>query len=1148
MNKRFLASAAIFALIFTNSIFLQNASAAPEAPSAVKPADFSESVGLSPSLEALVKDSSGKAIQTVEFKEGFTYDAASVNGLKAFQKTTVNDPIFDDTAGEVIPFSGNEMEDVAFDDGESIITKSANAFPSHRFEVDVSRELTAGSKVELYWKGKTLARGIINLSAWNYHTGKWQILKQAEGSSQEEEIELVAEVSQAEFTSDGKIQAMVHVSGAVMEDVEEPEAPFTMLWFTDTQYYAQDYPEIWESMTDWMIAEYNKGTYEYAFHTGDLVQVADAEEQWAVADENLTRMDEANIPYGVLAGNHDVIQSGDSYDYSNYWKYVGADRFKDNSWYGGQMDNNRNHFDLFSFGEHDFIMLYLGFGTEGTPETIEWANNVLRKHSDRNAILSIHNNINANAQYVYEGARIVNERIVVPNENIKMVISGHYPGATRRVLNLKNADGSDREVLEVLSNYQGSILEDRGQGYLRLLTFDPSVETLSVITYSPPLDDTTFYGNGRDKFTVDFDLIDIESTNIEKQVETDYMAINIYKDLEIGRNNNLKSGATASVQWKNLNEFTQYFWYMNLINDSGEANRSEIYRFTTGEALEPPQTPAVNEIADNSTSVTGTAEPKMIITVKEGSTILGIGNASLDGKYEISISKQKAETKITVTATNAEGIESEAREVTVADRTAPTIPTVNKVTEQSVSVTGMAEKGSAVTVKVGSTQLGKGQANSAGNFSVPIPKQRAGTKISVTATDTTGNTSGVKEVTVVDETAPAIPAVNKVTNHSVNVTGAAEKGATLAINSGSKQIGVGLVNDEGKFSVSIPKQKAGTKLLIIASDKAGNKSKALEIKVIGENYRETNISRLGHLKRESVRIYGYYGDQNDYNNAGAARTQQVYYIKKEARYTDGLYYLISQSPSSTRGVVGWVKATDLSTHSHVGMDRKAKTLYLKGNGSAYTKAWGGQKNLVFENLTDLKGKVLAVNLTEKVGGNTWYRGVLNGKTVWIHEAYLSVKPLFTENSTSRLGHLKSESVRIYGYYGNQKDYVSAGAARTQQVYYIKKEARYTDGLYYLISQSPSSTRGVVGWVKATDLSTHSHVGMDRKAKTLYLKGNGSAYTKAWGGQKNLVFESLTDLKGKVLAVNLTEKVGGNTWYRGVLNGKTVWIHEAYLSK
>src|SRR5690606_7864665 len=102
------------------------------------------------------------------------------------------------------------------------------------------------------------------------------------------------------------------------------------------------------------------------FHTGDIVQTPTVKEEWTVADKNFTRMDNAGIPYGVVAGNHDVDLTTDPFGYNYYWEYFGSDRYEHNHWYGGHMDNNRNHYDLISAGGEDFIMVYLGYGTEDT--------------------------------------------------------------------------------------------------------------------------------------------------------------------------------------------------------------------------------------------------------------------------------------------------------------------------------------------------------------------------------------------------------------------------------------------------------------------------------------------------------------------------------------------------------------------------------------------------------------------------------------------------------------------------------------------------------------------------------------------------------------------------------------------------------------
>src|SRR5699024_8426526 len=318
--------------------------------------------------------------------------------------------------------------------------------------------------------------------------------------------------------------------------------------------------------------------------------------------------------------------------------------------------------------------------------------------------------------------------------------------------------------------------------------------------------------------------------------------------------------------------------------------------------------------------------------------------------------------------------------------------------------------------------------------------------------------------------------------------------------------------------------------------------KALLKRSIASRVQESKTSKLGHIRSTNVDIYKNINNLSSSKKAGDKYTHAVYYIKKQANVNGQVYYLISKEPSSTKGVVGWVKSQDLSTHAHVSVDKKSKTFYVKGTGKAYDTAWGGNKNLVY-NLSKYKNQVFKVHLTEKVGNNTWYRGTLNGKTVWIHESYLgSVK----ESKTSKLSHIRSAKVQIYKTIGDASTAITAGDKYTHAVYYIKKQAKVNSQVYYLISRSPSSTKGTCCSFKSQYLSTHPKVGVDKKSKTCYIKGTGNAYDTAWGGKKNLVYK-LSQYKGQAFKVHLTEKVGNNTWYRGTLNGKTVWMHSSYVT-
>ena len=265
--------------------------------------------------------------------------------------------------------------------------------------------------------------------------------------------------------------------------------------------------------------------------------------------------------------------------------------------------------------------------------------------------------------------------------------------------------------------------------------------------------------------------------------------------------------------------------------EDAAGNRSEEVKVTVADKT-PPAKPSVDMVADNSTTVKGKAEAGATVYVKAGSTQLGKGTANGNGDFSVSIPKQKAGTVLTVYAEDKAGNRSAEVKVTVLDKTGPAKPTVYTVADYSTKVTGKTEAGATVYVKVGSKQIGKGTANSKGDFSVSIPKQKAGTVLTVYAVDKAGNKGVEAKVTVADKTPPVQPKVNTVGDNATKVTGKTEAGATVYVKAGSKQIGKGTANSRGDFSIKISKQKAGTTLTVYAVDKAGNKSKETKVKVV----------------------------------------------------------------------------------------------------------------------------------------------------------------------------------------------------------------------------------------------------------------------------------------------------------------------------
>ncbi|GAB1805371.1 Ig-like domain-containing protein [Priestia megaterium] len=208
--------------------------------------------------------------------------------------------------------------------------------------------------------------------------------------------------------------------------------------------------------------------------------------------------------------------------------------------------------------------------------------------------------------------------------------------------------------------------------------------------------------------------------------------------------------------------------------------------------------------------------------------LLGEAKADKDGNFSISISPLSPNERIYVYSSDG-GSNYDVFVKAKEDKVAPDVPKVNTITDQTTNVTGQTEGNATVYVKEGSKVLGRAKATSTGTFGVKIAKQKAGTRISIVAQDTSKNVSKARIIFVQDKTPPPAPKVNNLTNKSTHVIGTTEANATIEVKVGTKLMGSGKANSKGSFDIRIPKQKAGTKVDVFAKDAAKNQSKTTKV-------------------------------------------------------------------------------------------------------------------------------------------------------------------------------------------------------------------------------------------------------------------------------------------------------------------------------
>ena len=291
---------------------------------------------------------------------------------------------------------------------------------------------------------------------------------------------------------------------------------FTIAVIPDTQYYIYSTnngtPKIFESQVDWIRNNQEKENIVYVVHLGDMVEHGDnpayAFGEWFQAKSLMYKLENpVSIPYGIAVGNHDQYPS--QYPVTGttlyYEKYFGVRHFEGRSYYGGHYGtNNDSHYDVFSAGGKDYIVIYIEYDAfnEDQVGMNSWAYNLLLQYSGRKAIIVSHYLIGNNGSsgtndgtpgtFRLQGQGIYDRLKYCPN--VFMMLCGHVGD---------NGEGYRKDTFQgntihtFLSDYQSR--ENGGNGLMRLYHFSVTknlleIKTLSTITNEYESDgDSQFY-------------------------------------------------------------------------------------------------------------------------------------------------------------------------------------------------------------------------------------------------------------------------------------------------------------------------------------------------------------------------------------------------------------------------------------------------------------------------------------------------------------------------------------------------------------------------------------------------------------------------------------------------------------------------------
>ncbi|KGL37845.1 hypothetical protein BMT55_14860 [Listeria newyorkensis] len=348
----------------------------------------------------------------------------------------------------------------------------------------------------------------------------------------------------------------------------------------------------------------------------------------------------------------------------------------------------------------------------------------------------------------------------------------------------------------------------------------------------------------------------------------------------------------------------------NLTSNSAQF-QSQFVSKTTGKlfggsyALTNITKTTIDDLTTDSTHVVGLAEPNANIVIKNAAGVtLGQGKVGSDGYYDVTIEKQAAGTVVTATA-DSNGITSSASTTVIQAAIEQT--TIAPLTTDSTKATGTAEPNADIEIKANGEVIGSGKVGSDGSYSITISQQDVGTRVTATATKGTASSHATTTVTQGDLEQTTISAL---TTKSVLAEGTAEPNASIEIqNSAGETLGSGKVGSDGKYSITIPKQAAGT--IVTATATKDGKTSTAQTTVVRGELEPTTINKV---TTESVSISG----TAEPNATLVVEDQDGKQLATGRVGSDGIYSLtIAKQPEGT---------TISVTASLAGLTSKASTI------------------------------------------------------------------------------------------------------------------------------------------------------------------------------------------------------------------------------
>ncbi|MCW4015059.1 MAG: metallophosphoesterase [Candidatus Bathyarchaeota archaeon] len=253
-------------------------------------------------------------------------------------------------------------------------------------------------------------------------------------------------------------------------------ANFSIIWITDTQYLSESYPTYYDSLCRWIVNHAEEYKVEMVIHTGDIVEDEFNRTHWENANQSMSILLDAGIPYCWNAGNHDYNET--CWIGNQYAAFNPEALSTKTYWIDDAVDGQNT---AVQFSVNNWTCLIINIAYEASDDVLDWANNLLDACPESHAIVGAHVYLNTTGGYDGKGRddpdwpTNLKTNVLDTHSNVFLTLSGHhYPASGSRT-----TLGGRHELMYNRQDTDNQL----GAASLRIMAFNLVEGTIEVETY-----------------------------------------------------------------------------------------------------------------------------------------------------------------------------------------------------------------------------------------------------------------------------------------------------------------------------------------------------------------------------------------------------------------------------------------------------------------------------------------------------------------------------------------------------------------------------------------------------------------------------------------------------------------------------------------